>query len=70
MMIRLDWIGSISPRIRLNFSITQAFYSMMACIERVQQRRALARLDDRLLADIGLNRSTVNAECEKPFWRD
>ncbi|MCA1908221.1 MAG: DUF1127 domain-containing protein [Magnetospirillum sp.] len=42
----------------------------MACIERVQQRRALARLDDRLLADIGRSRAEISAEIDKPFWRD
>lgn len=69
-MIRLDWIGLIPLRIRINFSPTQAFDALMACIERVQQRRALARLDDRLLADIGRSRAEISAEIDKPFWRD
>ena len=36
--------------------------------DRVRQRRQLATLDDRLLADIGINRCDVMRECDKPFW--
>lgn len=37
--------------------------------ERVVQRRALGRLDDHLLEDIGLDRATAKYEASKPFWR-
>lgn len=37
--------------------------------ERSIQRRALARLDDRMLRDIGISRSDVEQEVEKPFWQ-
>jgi uncharacterized protein YjiS (DUF1127 family) len=33
-----------------------------------RQREALARLDDRLLADIGLTREMQMVECSKLFW--
>ena len=33
-----------------------------------RQRKALARLDDRLLADIGLTREAQMVECSKLFW--
>lgn len=33
-----------------------------------RQRRALARLDDRLLADVGLTREAQMVECAKLFW--
>lgn len=36
--------------------------------ERVRQRRALARLDDRLLDDIGVTRELAQYEIRKPFW--
>jgi uncharacterized protein YjiS (DUF1127 family) len=36
--------------------------------ETARQRRALARLDDRALRDIGLTRADVEAETAKPFW--
>ena len=35
---------------------------------RARQRRAMARLDDRLLADIGLTREMQMVECSKLFW--
>ena len=38
-------------------------------LELVRQRRHLARLDDRMLKDIGLNRADVEREIAKPFWR-
>ncbi|HYG89731.1 MAG TPA: DUF1127 domain-containing protein [Azospirillum sp.] len=37
--------------------------------ERRRQRRALARLDDALLRDVGLTCDEVRRETEKPFWR-
>jgi uncharacterized protein YjiS (DUF1127 family) len=33
-----------------------------------RQREALARLDDRLLADIGLTREMQMVECSKLLW--
>jgi uncharacterized protein YjiS (DUF1127 family) len=33
-----------------------------------RQREALARLDGRLLADIGLTREVQMVECSKLFW--
>ncbi len=35
---------------------------------RARQRQSLARLDDRLLADIGLTREMQMVECSKLFW--
>ena len=37
---------------------------------RARQRRALARLDDRLLRDIGLTRHQAERAARKPFWRN
>lgn len=36
--------------------------------QRNRSRKALAKLDDRLLEDIGLSRADVDQEIEKPFW--
>ena len=38
--------------------------------QRKLTRRALARLDAHLLADIGLNATMADAEGRKPFWQD
>jgi len=37
--------------------------------DRRRQRAALARLDDRLLADIGITRLQATCEAARPFWR-
>lgn len=38
--------------------------------ERARSRRQLAALDDRMLADIGLDRASARGESERPFWLD
>ncbi|MEX2201117.1 MAG: DUF1127 domain-containing protein [Dongiaceae bacterium] len=37
--------------------------------DKARQRRALARLDDAALRDIGLTRADAAKEAAKPFWR-
>ncbi|MFQ3788520.1 DUF1127 domain-containing protein [Halomonas sp. A29] len=37
--------------------------------QRHRSRQVLRNLDDHLLADIGLDRATVEREIHKPFWR-
>jgi uncharacterized protein YjiS (DUF1127 family) len=39
------------------------------CIGRSRQRAALARLDGRLLDDIGVTSQHASAEAARPFWR-
>lgn len=39
------------------------------CAGRARQRWAFARLDDRLLRDVGLSREDVQSETSRPFWR-
>lgn len=36
---------------------------------RARQRRALGRLDDRLLRDVGLTPLQARGEHRRPFWR-
>jgi uncharacterized protein YjiS (DUF1127 family) len=38
--------------------------------ERRRERRALLRLSDAMLKDIGLGRGDAFREAAKPFWRD
>lgn len=51
-----------------------ALYAPARCVLHwlglARERRHLARLDDRLLRDIGLTRADVAPEITKPFWRD
>ena len=41
-----------------------------AVVNRYEAGRALARLDGRMLADIGLNESDIGAAFSEPLWRD
>jgi uncharacterized protein YjiS (DUF1127 family) len=38
--------------------------------ERRRERRALLRLSDAMLKDVGLGRGDAFREAAKPFWRD
>ena len=50
---------------RLNGAIRRALMIVPTWHSRARARRDLSRLDDRLLADIGLSRAELN----KPFWQ-
>ncbi|EEE37660.1 conserved domain protein [Rhodobacteraceae bacterium KLH11] len=41
---------------------------LLNMLSLARQRRALARLDDRALADIGLSRSEAQTEAARPIW--
>lgn len=41
-----------------------------AVVDRQRQRRALARLDQRLLRDVGITPEQACIEAGKPPWRD
>lgn len=49
--------------------LVRASDTVLGWIERDRDRRALGRLDDRLLRDIGITRAELDAEATKPFWR-
>lgn len=63
----MDSISTLAPRPALS---TRLFDSVLDWLDRARERRALARLDDRMLADIGLGRAEAWAEADKPFWRE
>jgi uncharacterized protein YjiS (DUF1127 family) len=46
-----------------------AVHTLWFWVERSRQRRALARLNDHLLRDIGLTRDEARRECANPFWK-
>lgn len=47
-----------------------ALGGLVTALARHRSRAQLARLDDRLLRDIGLDAATAATETAKPFWRD
>ncbi|WP_295519546.1 DUF1127 domain-containing protein [uncultured Pseudomonas sp.] len=56
-----------------NRSLTQRFAKAFAWLARAlelsRQRRALYRLDDAALGDLGLSRADAWQEADKPFWQ-
>lgn len=46
-----------------------AFETLCRWQARVESRRQLAELDDRMLADIGVTADEARAEAAKPFWK-
>jgi uncharacterized protein YjiS (DUF1127 family) len=49
-------------------AVTVGIEAVMTRSELARSRRQLARLDDRLLRDIGLDRATARFEADKGFW--
>ena len=50
--------------------LVDAVEYLSRCYERSRQRRMLETLDDGMLRDLGLSRSAVMREADKPFWRE
>lgn len=60
--------GAALPGLLLALPLLAAGF-VVSWLELGRQRRHLARLDDRMLKDIGLSRADVEQETAKPFWR-
>ncbi len=50
-------------------AVSGAVSLLLAWQERAFQRHALAQLDERALADIGVARTAARNEAAKPFWQ-
>jgi uncharacterized protein YjiS (DUF1127 family) len=59
------WIGELIAALAWH-----ATTSLVIWQERLRERHTLAALDDRMLRDMGLSRSDVDAETRKGFWQD
>jgi uncharacterized protein YjiS (DUF1127 family) len=46
----------------------RAITTLLRWQELARQRRALLRLDDHMLKDIGVSRTDALREAERPFW--
>ena len=57
------------PDIGWRDRLRAVWMSLRRLEERRRQRLALAELDDRLLADIGVSREQARREADRPFWR-
>ena len=51
------------------FSVVQIIRKAKFWANRSRQRKQLARLDVRLLADIGITSEQAKVEIAKPFWK-
>lgn len=69
-MITLSRISSPRPAVRFAGSLRLEPLALLArWYDRYLQRRVLAELDARMLADIGLTPNEAAREARKPFWR-
>ncbi|WP_158893903.1 MULTISPECIES: DUF1127 domain-containing protein [unclassified Pseudomonas] len=51
------------------FRLRQVWAWLRRAVELSRQRRALYRLDEGALHDLGLSRADAWQEADKPFWR-
>ena len=58
------------PLVLFTATAMRLFSVLLAWNQRARQRRALSRLDDRLLADIGVSRAAAAHEAAKRPWED
>ncbi len=63
--LRLLPAARLLPRLPLHALLA----TLSLWYQRARSRRQLARLDERLLADVGISPSERQAELDKPFWR-
>jgi uncharacterized protein YjiS (DUF1127 family) len=55
--------------VRWRMALSTAVWIVLEWRERSRSRRALERLDDHLLRDVGLSRADAWQESRKPFWK-
>jgi uncharacterized protein YjiS (DUF1127 family) len=74
MLPIVESLQTAAPLWRALAAVTQAGIARLQALARLIRHRrdlaALATFDDRMLADIGLNRTDVRSALAEPFWRD
>ena len=58
-----------ASRLTLRQALGRIFAALREWRQRSRERAELARLDERMLRDIGITRGDVWHEINKPFWR-
>ncbi|WP_334223880.1 DUF1127 domain-containing protein [Thiosocius teredinicola] len=67
---RMVSLPSLSALLQRVGRFVDSLFALVALMfQRARQRRALARLDPRLLRDIGISPEQARQEIDKPFWR-
>ncbi len=66
---RSSFRSSTGERLSFTGMLVRLAETVAVGIERRRQRHALARLDDRMLRDIGLTSADVEGELSKPLWK-
>lgn len=64
----VTYLGHVGREISYVKFMTEFFASVDAWVERFEQRRTLAELDDRMLRDIGVTKGEAMREADKRFW--
>jgi len=65
----MAFLADTLPSDRWEFDLPRTLYGAMRHrLELARSRAALLELDERMLADVGLDRSAAKAEGEKGFW--
>jgi len=68
------WKAAAEPFSRVFLSVVETVAARLRLVAAAFRRRrdlaALASLDERMLADIGLTRSDLRAAFSEPLWRD
>lgn len=60
---------SVTPSVLVVSEKGKILKQVSLMISRSRQRKALAKLDSRLVADIGYSADQVKRELDKPFWK-
>ncbi|MDE4173538.1 DUF1127 domain-containing protein [Phaeobacter sp. PT47_59] len=61
----MTYVTLSAPRRRSRIGLSARLATAFALI---RQRRALAKLDDAALLDIGVSRAAAQSEAKRPFW--